>query len=124
MKATHRFDVAPTIPASLHGLSRLAVNLRWTWDVDTQRHFERLDPEAWRATKFTGEFLIDDPDGIVEEVRFVAGAECHSLLGTVAPWVREPVHAWLEAPWAHRRVFRYSVRGSDRATAEIIRLAD
>lgn len=124
--------IDPEDPSVLHGLTRevreetgLEVH---GWEGPCYEvHVEapglgwRMRVEAWRATRFTGDFLIDDPDGIVEEVRFVAGAECLTLLGTVAPWVREPVHAWLEAPWSHRRVFRYSVRGSDRATAEIIR---
>ena len=61
-------------------------------------------------------------DGIVEEVRYVDDSECRDLLGSVAPWVRDPIHAWLDEPWTQRRVFRYAVRGNNRATSEVVRL--
>lgn len=83
----------------------------------------RMRVEAWRAVKVTGELAIADPDGIVEEARYVAHEECPPLLETVAPWVRDPIHEWLAEPWSERRTFRYSVRGSERASAEIIRLS-
>jgi len=83
----------------------------------------RMRVEAWRATRVSGEVLVADPDGIVEQARFVATEECHVLLGGVAPWVREPLHAWLDEPWPQRRVFRYAVHGADRATAEIVRVS-
>jgi len=119
----------------LHGLTRevreetgLVVS---AWDgpcyevhVDAPGLGWRMRVEAWRAAKVSGEIAIDDPDGIVEEVRFAAVDECRALLGTVARWVREPVHQWLDAPWSDRRVFRYAVHGSDRATAEVVRLDD
>jgi 8-oxo-dGTP diphosphatase len=83
----------------------------------------RMRVEAWRATRVSGDLSIADPDGIVEEARYVAHDECAPLLATVAPWVRDPLHEWIAGPWSERRVYRYSVRGADRATAEVVRLA-
>jgi 8-oxo-dGTP diphosphatase len=125
--------IDPEDPSVLHGLTRevreetgLAVH---AWDgplyevhVDAPGLGWRMRVEAWRATKVSGDLQIDDPDGIVEEARYVDATECRDLLGTVAPWVRDPIHEWLDAPWSERRIFRYSVRGSNRATSEILRL--
>ena len=78
--------------------------------------------EAWRATRVSGSIAVADPDGIVEEARFVAAQDCHGLLCDVARWVAEPVRDWLAAPWEDRRVFRYAVHGESRASAEVVRL--
>lgn len=127
--------IDPEDPSVLHGLTREVreetglVVLAWDGPC-YEVHVEapglgwRMRVEAWRATRVSGELAIDDPDGIVEEARYVAHHECRELLGTVAPWVRDPVHEWLESPWQERRVFRYSVRGSNRATSEVVRLPD
>ena len=50
VRAVREFNVIPAIPAPLDELSNLASNLHWTWDRDTQRLFERLDPELWHST--------------------------------------------------------------------------
>lgn len=125
--------IDPEDPSLLHGLTRevreetgLAVH---AWEgplyevvVEAPGLGWRMRVEAWRATKVSGELLIDDPDGIVEEVRYVDHAECRLLLGGVAPWVRDPIHEWLDGPWTERRTFRYAVRGSNRASSEVVRL--
>jgi 8-oxo-dGTP diphosphatase len=117
----------------LHGLTRevreetgLAV---LAWDGPCYEVFVeatglgwRMRVEAWRATKVAGELAIDDPDGIVEQARYVSGSECQVLLDGVAPWVRDPVSEWVVQPWTARRVFRYEVQGMDRATAGVVRL--
>jgi 8-oxo-dGTP diphosphatase len=82
----------------------------------------RMRVEAWRATKLRGSIAVSDPDGIVQEARFVAAADCRTLLDGVAPWVRDPIGEWLDGAWVERRTFRYAVHGADRATAEIVRL--
>ena len=127
--------IDPEDPSVLHGLTREVreetglVVLAWDGPC-YEVHVEapglgwRMRVEAWRATRVSGELAIDDPDGIVEEARYVAHHECRELLGSVAPWVRDPVHEWLESPWQERRVFRYSVRGSNRATSEVVRHPD
>lgn len=127
--------IDPEDPSVLHGLTREVreetglVVLAWDGPC-YEVHVEapglgwRMRVEAWRATRVSGDLAIDDPDGIVEQARYVAHHECRELLGTVAPWVRDPVHEWLDSPWQERRVFRYSVRGSNRATSEVVRLPD
>ena len=47
VKAIRRFIVRTHLPTELSGLSELASNLRWSWHLPTQRHFESLDPEGW-----------------------------------------------------------------------------
>jgi starch phosphorylase len=39
------------IPERLNQLIDLAYNLRWSWDEDTQKVFERVSPAVWRRTK-------------------------------------------------------------------------
>jgi starch phosphorylase len=50
MRAVRQFRVIPAIPPTLEPLRELATNLHWTWDRQTQKLFERLDPEAWEAS--------------------------------------------------------------------------
>jgi glycogen phosphorylase len=38
------------LPAALHDLQQLALNLRWSWHAPTRDLFERVDPVHWRAT--------------------------------------------------------------------------
>ncbi len=120
-------------PSVLHGLTREVreetglVVLGWEGPcyevhVDAPGLGWRLRVEAWRATTVMGELAIDDPDGIVEQACYVSEPQCRTLLSEVAPWVREPVHAWLDEPWSDRRVFRYAVHGTDRATTRVERV--
>jgi len=43
-------NLAPAIPSALAALAVLATNLRWTWDDETQRLFQALDPAMWHST--------------------------------------------------------------------------
>ena len=54
-----------------------------------------LRVEAWRAAEWEGEIEIDDPDGIVEEARWVPSGDCVGHLDGGSPWVAEPVGEWL-----------------------------
>src|SRR5262245_17181507 len=49
MQPIHRFRIEPAVPPSPHPLTRLATNLRWTWDERTKALFTRLDPPNWAA---------------------------------------------------------------------------
>ena len=46
-----------------------------------------------------GRRVVDDPDGIVVEAAFVPPTECAALLASCAPWVGEPLAAWLRDRW-------------------------
>ncbi|MGH3413331.1 MAG: alpha-glucan family phosphorylase [Marmoricola sp.] len=49
MRAIRRFTVRPVLPEPLSALADLAMNLRWSWDAETQDVFAAVDPEAWAA---------------------------------------------------------------------------
>ena len=55
----------------------------------------RMRCEVHLAVAFDGDVIVDDPDGIVVEAAFVPPTECAALLASCAPWVGEPLAAWL-----------------------------
>ena len=65
--------------------------------------------------------MIDDPDGIVVDARFVASERCGEHLGGGHRWVGEPLGEWLTAPWEGRRSFGYDVAGTDPSTFAVTR---
>ena len=81
-----------------------------------------LEVEVHRASTWSGEITIDDPDGIVEEARFVAVEEAVQLLGGSSPWVSEPMLSWLEDRWSQTRAYQFRLTGTDRATATVARI--
>lgn len=64
-----------------------------------------------RALSWTGDIVLDDPDGIVIDAQFVAGADCHGHLLDAPAWVREPVGEWLSGPWTDARAYAYRAVG-------------
>ncbi len=56
-KTTKRNTVKPVNVAQR--LKNLAMNLRWTWDADTQRLFASLEPTLWEATERNPLKVID-----------------------------------------------------------------
>lgn len=84
-----------------------------------------LKVEAFRAELFTGELLIDDPDGIVIAAEFVDIIRARTLLDeTTSPWVGEPLLAHLEDGVSDGRVFRYLVEGKRGQQRRITRSHD
>jgi 8-oxo-dGTP diphosphatase len=80
--------------------------------------------EVFRAVAFEGDLKVgDDPDGIVEDARFVPVDECEATL-RAATWelISEPVGAWLVERWTEARTYRYSVAGANRAEMIVTRL--
>jgi 8-oxo-dGTP diphosphatase len=80
--------------------------------------------EVFRAVAFEGDLVVgDDPDGIVEDARFVPVDECEATL-RAATWelISEPVGAWLAERWTEARTYRYSVAGANRAEMIVTRL--
>jgi len=49
VRAIRRFTVRPVLPAALEPLRELALNLRWSWHLPTQRLFAEIDPGRWEA---------------------------------------------------------------------------
>jgi len=54
-----------------------------------------LVAEVHRALSWHGEMALSDPDGIVEDARFVAFNDVRSLVASAPQWVREPLGDWL-----------------------------
>jgi len=78
-----------------------------------------LTVEAWEAA-VEGTVSIDDPDGIVEEVRHVGAADATPLLATAPPWVHHPVGEWLTG--IEDAEYGFVLRGLERASARVERV--
>lgn len=85
----------------------------------------RMRCEVHLAVRFSGDVRVDDPDGIVVEAAFVPQLECDDRLATCAPWVREPLAAWLRERWSPGTGigFSYEVYGTTRDEMRVIRSA-
>ena len=59
----------------------------------------RLRVEVHRAVAYAGELRLADPDGIVVDACFSAPDACRDRLSDAHPWVREPLHAWIDQRW-------------------------
>jgi len=83
----------------------------------------RMRCEVHLAVAFEGDVVVDDPDGIVVEAAFVPVTDCAALLESCAPWVGEPLSAWLRERWAPGTGvdFCYDVFGTTRADMRVVR---
>ena len=79
-------------------------DLRYSVVVEAPQLGWRLRVEAWETADVVGDVVVADPDGIVEEVRQVAGAEAIALLASSPQWVHVPVGDWLNGSLAPDRV--------------------
>lgn len=82
-----------------------------------------LRVEVHRAVEYEGKLVVDDPDGIVVDARFVAADECQPLLEDSHRWVGEPLAAWLGGERDHGRSYDYVVHGRDLHGLEVERRA-
>jgi 8-oxo-dGTP pyrophosphatase MutT (NUDIX family) len=97
-------------------------DLRYSVVVEAPQLGWRLRVEAWETADVVGDIVIADPDGIVEEVRQVAGSEAMTLLETSPQWVHVPVGHWLDGSLKTAGTFRYRIVGTDRSTSRVERL--
>ncbi|CAN5773295.1 hypothetical protein BH24ACT3_BH24ACT3_13700 [soil metagenome] len=81
----------------------------------------RLRVEVHRATGYEGYLVVDDPDGIVVEARFVSPDACVTHLDACQQWVREPLSEWIADRFTERRDYGYRVLGADVATLAVHR---
>jgi 8-oxo-dGTP diphosphatase len=78
---------------------------------------------VYRAVTHTGEFVFDDPDGIVFDAGFHPAPQCRAYLADAPHWVAEPLRDWLAAPWDELRTYAYRVvTGTTLATLHVERL--
>lgn len=82
-----------------------------------------LRVEVHRALHYEGELVVDDPDGIVVDARFVARGDCSALLDGGQRWVGEPLSEWLGGGLDPGREYAYVVRGRDLDGLEVERTA-
>jgi 8-oxo-dGTP diphosphatase len=78
--------------------------------------------EVHRAVAYEGTIAIDDPDGIVEEARFVPIDECDAVLRSSWLLLTEPINAWIAERHVDLREYRYRVNGTARAEMIVTRL--
>ena len=93
----------------------------YTVTVDAPDMGWRLKVEAWEAALVQGDVVVEDPDGIVEEVRHVGRVEAPTLLAASPPWVHTPVGEWLGGSSGGH--YRFALHGAQRSGATIERLA-
>lgn len=98
-------------------------DLRYSVIVEAPELGWRLRVEAWETDNVVGDVVVADPDGIVEEVRQVAGPEAIALLASSPQWVHEPVGQWLTGSLGNSGSFHFRVIGTDRATSRVERVA-
>jgi 8-oxo-dGTP diphosphatase len=79
-----------------------------------------LRVEAWEAEAVHGTIATDDPDGIVEDARYVAAHEAPGLLVASPPWVHVPLGEWLGG--GHQRSYRFALHGTQRRSDAVERL--
>jgi len=101
------------VVASWHGR-------RYTVTVDAPDMGWRMGVEVWEADGVSGDVVIADPDGIVEEVRHVSMAEAPGLLQHSPPWVHVPVSDWLVG--SAQTAYKFILHGAERSVGRIERV--
>ncbi|MDF2849121.1 MAG: glycosyltransferase family 1 protein, partial [Oerskovia sp.] len=51
VRAIRRFTVRTVLPAELHDLDELSLNLRWSWHTPSRELFSTIDPQLWESVK-------------------------------------------------------------------------
>jgi 8-oxo-dGTP diphosphatase len=81
-----------------------------------------LRAEIHRATHWSGELTVDDPDGIVVKAQFVPLARAPDYLEGCHQWVREPLGAWLNERWEAGRQYRYRLDGTTPGAISVVKV--
>lgn len=80
-----------------------------------------LQVKVFRAESWSGSLVFDDPDGIVEDGRFVDDEEGPWLLETAPLWVSEPVGSWIANNLTNGERFDYVAHGVDHQSLVVER---
>ena len=81
-----------------------------------------LRVQVFLAESWFGSLTFDDPDGIVEDGRFVDSKDGHQLLETAPRWVAEPVGAWVRGEVSEGDRFNYMAYGVEPDALVVKRL--
>ena len=76
---------------------------------------------VYEALAWEGDIVIEDPDGIVIDARFVPAHHAAVHLAANARWVSEPITEWLEQRWDGHRTYTYDLDGADRSSIVVTR---
>jgi 8-oxo-dGTP pyrophosphatase MutT (NUDIX family) len=91
--------------------------------VDFGTRGGELRVEVYRALDWSGEIILDDPDGIVHEAAFHGHDDCCHRLASAPEWVAGPLTEWLTERWSDGRSYAYRVVGGhDLASLVVERL--
>jgi len=92
--------------------------------VDFPDRGMHLEVEVYEAQSFAGKIRLEDPDGIVQDARFVDVGEASILLDSAPLWVREPVESHLarSAGDVEDARFVFVARGVDPGALVVERL--
>jgi glycogen phosphorylase len=106
MKALRSFAVRASLPERLGVLSRLAMNLRWTWNDECVELFRWIDPQSWEESGHDPVQML----GMVSKKRLRQLSEDGPFMGFLAN-VEEDLQRYMEEPrWYQSR----EKRGRDR----------
>lgn len=93
-----------------------------------------LRVEVHLAESYSGDLVVNDPDGIVVDAQFVPWDAAELHLDGSRRWVAEPLVAWLADRWGWQpaggrqrlaratRSYRYRIEGDDARRPEVVRL--
>lgn len=93
----------------------------WSVEAEAPDAGYLLRVQVYRALAFEGDILIDDPDGIVVDARFVPLDDCRAQLASTWIPTHEPLGEWLAERWDDTRAYRYQIAGN-RPDLRITRL--
>ncbi len=91
----------------------------YTVTVDAPDMGWQMTVESWFATMAHGSIALNDPDGIVEQARFVDLEHVEGLLLDSPVWVRVPLLAWLTGGMRPIEAFAFRVYGAARESARV-----
>ena len=80
MKPIRTFSVVPSLPKSIEGLRKVALNLRWAWSHESVELFRRLDRELWETTGHNPVLLL----GTIEQAKLEEAAQDDAFLAHLA----------------------------------------
>lgn len=76
MQPIRTFNVSPALPEALEPLRKLAYNLHWDWNVETNDLFRRLDRKLWESTRHNPVLML----GMISQARLEEVAEDDGFL--------------------------------------------
>lgn len=91
-------------------------------EVTAPDHGFFLRVEAHRAVSFSGEVVIDDPDGIVVGAEFVDLNDATVKLAGASPWVAEPLLDHFSEGVDDGRLYSYELHGTGPDDRRVTRL--